>query len=151
MKIIKEDRDQGTVTSIEFFKEHYKELGEIRYLILYYAEREWSINHNLQHQYTIFIGENAQLWLFGIAWGYYGQEPSGLHEIIGMIDPEITYKQIVDLEWMAEEPIMFEIGESKFILKHITENVKEILRNGNRFLPWDIRNVSQRDKSERRT
>ena len=58
-----------------------------------------------------------------------------------MIDPEITYEQIVDLEWMAEEPLMFEMIEGKFILRPISETVKEILRNGNWYLPWDIRNT----------
>ncbi len=138
MKVIKEDKDIGTDASIDFFKKHYKELGEIKYLILYYAEREWMINHDLYHQYTMFIGENAQLWLSGITWGYYGEGPSGLHEIMSMIDPEITYEQIVDLEWMAKETMMFEIIEGKFILKPMSEAVKEILRNGNWYLLWTI-------------
>ena len=69
MRIIKQGRLKSTEDSLMFFREHYQELGEVKYIILYYAEREWLINKEYYHQYVIVIGENAQLWMSGLSWG----------------------------------------------------------------------------------
>ena len=92
MRIIKEEDSSGsTRESLRFFQKHYHELGEVKYIVLYHAEKEWLINPALYHQYCIVIGENVQLWMLGLTWGYYGEGPSGLHEVLQIIDPEFTY------------------------------------------------------------
>jgi len=72
-KIIKQKEGKDNArASLEFFNRHFKELGKVKYIILYYAEKEWVLNHDLMHQYVIIIGDNAQLWMSGLTWGYYG-------------------------------------------------------------------------------
>jgi len=70
---IKGGKYQPTRASLEFFKKHYGKLGEIKFIVLYYAEREWSLNPELYHQYVNIIGDKAQVWLSGLSWGYYGE------------------------------------------------------------------------------
>ncbi len=133
MRVIKEGRLKSTRESLMFFKDHFRELGKVKYIILYYAEREWSINKKYYHQYVIVIGERAQLWISGLTWGYYGQGPYGLFELMQMIDPTITYEQIVSLEWMAEYPIMFENVDNKLVLRPYNESASSLLyREGDR-------------------
>ena len=127
MQIIKEGRLKSTESSLIFFKDHYQELGKVKHIILYYAEREWSINPEFYHQYVIVIGERTQLWMSGLTWGYNGEGPYGLFELIQIIDPSITYEQIVSLQWMAEYPIKFENVEQKLILKPYNESAKSFL------------------------
>ena len=45
-----------------------------------------------------------------------------------MIDPTITYEQIVSLEWMAEYPIMFENVDNKLVLRPYNESASSLLR-----------------------
>ena len=63
MKIIKEGSNGHSWSSLEFYKQHYHKLGDVNYIVLYYAEEEWCINHDLFHQYVIVIGEKAQIWV----------------------------------------------------------------------------------------
>ena len=128
MRVIKEGRLKSTRDSLMFFKDHFRELGKVKYIILYYAEREWLINRKFYHQYVIIIGEDAQLWMSGLTWGYYGQGPYGLFELMQIIDPTITYEQIVSLVWMAEYPIMFENVDNKLVLRPYNESVRSLLR-----------------------
>ena len=128
MRVIKQGRLKSTEDSLMFFRDNYQELGEVKYIILYYAEREWSINKKYYHQYVIVIGENAQLWLSALTWGYYGQGPYGLFELMQMMDPTITYEQIVSLEWMAEYAIMFENANNKLVLRPYNESARSLLR-----------------------
>jgi len=128
VRVIKQGRLTSTEDSLIFFREHYQELGEVKYIILYYAEREWLINKKYYHQYVIVIGENAQLWMSGLTWGYYGHGPYGLFELMQMIDPTITYEQIVSLEWMAENPVMFENVDNKLVLRPYSESASSLLR-----------------------
>ncbi len=127
VQIIKEGRLKSKESSLMFFKDHYQELGKVKYIVLYYAEQEWLINPEFYHQYFIVIGEKAQLWMSGLTWGYNGEGPYGLFELMQMIDPSITYEQIVSLQWMAEYPIMFENVEQKLILKPYNESAKSFL------------------------
>ena len=128
MRVIKQGRLKSTVDSLMFFRDHYQELGEVKYIILYYAEREWSINNNYYyHQYIIVIGEKAQLWMSGLTWGYYGQGPYGLFDLMQMIDLTITYEQIVSLEWMSEYPIMLENVDQKLVSRPYNESARSFL------------------------
>ena len=136
MRIIKEGSNGNTRDSLEFFKEHYHELGEVNYIVLYYAEKEWCINHDLFHQYAIVIGEKAQLWMSGLTWGYYGAGPSALLEVMQMIDPAITYEDIVSLKWMAENPIIFERVSGNLIQCSFDEFVRSLLCFETDRLPW---------------
>ena len=128
MQVIKQGRLKSTEDSLKFFREHYQELGRVKYIILYFSEREWSINKKYYHQYVIVIGENAQLWMSGLTWGYYGQGPYGLFELMQMIDLTITYEQIVSLEWMANDLIMFENVDNKLVLRPYSESASSLLR-----------------------
>ena len=141
MRIIKEGSLKATRESLEFFKEHHFELGEIKYLILYYAEQEWAIcrNPDLYHQYVIIVGETAQLWMSGLTWGYHGEGPYGLFNLLKLIDAGISYEDIVGLECEAKEPIMYEKIHGKLILKPFNESAKEMICKKNGRLPWDIR------------
>ena len=107
MQVYKEGPLKSTDESLRFFKKHLLKLGKIEYIVLYYAEREWLINRNLYHQYVIVVGEEAQAWMSGFTWEYYGTGPYGLFELMKLIDSSIKYEEIVNLEWMAHEPIMF--------------------------------------------
>ena len=96
----------------------------------------------LYHQYVIIIGDYTQLWLSGLTWGYYGAGPSGLFELLEIIDPSITYEQIVELEWLAEYPIMLENLEGKLFVNPFNEVVySHLCGEGNR-LPWKIKKSS---------
>jgi len=64
----------------------------------------------------------------GLTWGYYGHGPYGLFELMQMIDPTITYEQIVSLEWMAKYPIMFENIDNKLVLRPYNESASSLLR-----------------------
>ena len=75
----------------------------------------------------IVIGEKAELWMSGLTWGYNGEGPYGLFELMQMIDPSITYEQILSLQWMAEYPIMFENVEKKLVLKPYNESARLFL------------------------
>ena len=65
----------------------------------------------------------------GLTWGYFGEGPYGLFEVMGMIDSGITYEQIEDLEWPGTYPIMFENVEGRLILKPITNFAANLLRS----------------------
>ena len=136
MQVIKQGPLKSTRKSLNFFKEHFEKLGDIKYIVFYYAEREWRLNHDPYHQYVIVIGENVQLWMSGLTWGYFGEGPYGLFEVIRMIDPSITYKQIEDLEWPGTYPLMFENVEGRLILKPITNSAASLLRLEDGKLPW---------------
>ena len=127
MRIIKQGRLKSTEDSLMFFRDHYQELGRIKYIILYFAEREWSIDKKYYHQYVIVIGDTAQLWMSGLTWGYYGHGPYGLFELMQMIDPTITYEQIISLEWMAEYPIMLENVDQKLVSRPYNESARSLL------------------------
>ena len=135
MKIFTEDREISPRDSIQFFKEHYEELGKVHYVLLYYAEKEWAINPNLYHQYVIIIGENTQIRLLGLTWGYYGSGPSGLHDLLQLIDPTITYEQITGLEWMAEYIIVFENLNGKLVLTPLNKVIQSYLSRDDPSLP----------------
>jgi len=143
MRIIKEGNDNSTEESLQFFKDHYLELGDIKYIILYYAEHEWAIarSREIYHQYLIFVGEKAQLWMSGLTWGYDGTGPYTFFTLMQLIDPNITYKDIIALEWMAEDPIVYEKMNGKFVLTDFDEPVKSMIRIDNKYLPWDFRRV----------
>ena len=138
MRILKEGRSLAPRDSLQFFKEHLTELGKVNYVVLYYAEREWLLNPDLYHQYTIIIGQKAQLWISGLTWGYYGTGPGVLHDLLQIIDPSITYEQVVDLEWLAEYPIMFENLNDKLVLKPFNDLVHSYLCGKDNRLPWEI-------------
>ena len=139
MRIFKEGKLKSTYQSLAFFREHLKFIGQVRYIILYYAEREWSINPDLYHQYVIIIGEKAQIWLSGLTWGYYGAGPSAFHDLMQTIDPDITYEQITSLEWLTDYPIMFENNNGKLALKAFNELARSMICAENNKLPWSIR------------
>ena len=137
MRIIKEENSSGsTRESLRFFQEHYHVLGEVKYIVLYHAEREWLINPELCHQYCIIIGEKVQLWMFELTWGYYGEGPSGLHDVLQMIDPEFTYEQVISLDRTAKEPITLENVNGRLILRIFDESVSSLLRGEDYHLPW---------------
>ena len=142
MRIIKEGDGKDTEDSLQFFKDHYLELGEIKYILLYYAEREWSIARSpeIYHQFVIFVGEKTQLWMSGLTWGYDGEGPRGLFTLMQSIDPNITYKDIIALEWMAKDPIVYENVNGRFMLTDFNEPVENMIYV-DKFLPWDFRRV----------
>ena len=139
MRIIKEGRLKASCESIEFFKKYYRSIGKVNYFVLYYSEREWKINPDLYHQYVIVIGEYVQLWMSGLTWGYNGTGPTDLRELMNMIDPEITCKQIRDLEWMVDDPIVFENVNGRLTLKPFNEKVRSLLCDQDNRLPWSIK------------
>lgn len=136
MNIIKEGKLKAPENSLNFFREHYDELGELKYIVLYYAEKEWSINPEVYHQYTILMNEKAQIWMSGFTWGYYGAGPRGLLELLQMIDPEITCEEVANLEWMAKDPIVFENVKGKLVLRSFNESICSLLSIENDRLPW---------------
>ncbi len=75
------------------------------------------MNPDIYRHFVIVIGEKAQLWMSGLSWGYLGEGPCGLFDVMQMVDPSITFEQIKDLEWPGTYPIMFENDEGKLILK----------------------------------
>ena len=83
------------------------------------------------------VGEKVQLWMVGLTWGYYGEGPSGLHEILQVIDPEFAYDQVLSLSRTAEEPITLENVNGNLILRNFDEYVRSLLRRGNSHLPWE--------------
>ena len=72
----------------------------------------------------------------GFTWGYYGEGPSGLLELMQMIDPAITYEDIVSLKWMAENPITFECVNGNLIQSSFDEFVSSLLCIESDRLPW---------------
>ncbi len=136
-RIIKEEESSGsTRESLRFFQDHYYELGEVKYFVLYHAEREWLINPELYHQYRIVIGEKAQLWMSGLTWGYYGEGPRGLYDVLQIIDPEFTYEQVISLDRTSKEPITLQNVNGRLILRIFDESVSFLLRGGKNHLPW---------------
>ena len=95
MQIIKEKPFSSPDESLKFFKDHFLEFGGIRYIVLYYAEREWLLNNSYYHQYVIVVGNLAQLWLSGLSWGYFGSGPHALFELIQIIDLNVTYDKVI--------------------------------------------------------
>ena len=142
MRIIEQGPNEDTEASLQLFKDHYLELGEIKYVILYYAEREWSVHRGkgIYHQYVIIIGESTQLWLSGLTWGYYGAGPRAFLELIQIIDSTITSEDIAALEWEEDySPIMYENVNGTLLLKQFDKAAEKMLRNENDLLPWDFR------------
>jgi len=143
MRIIKQEEGDGvTRASLKFFKAHFKELGKVKYVILYYAEDEWVLNPDLMHQYVIIIGENCQLWMSGLAWGYYGEGPYGLFEVMQMIDLKISYEEIVSLGWETDDVYMFENVNGRLLLKSFNESARSFLCGVDNRLPWENRFIS---------
>lgn len=136
MQIIKQGRLKSTRKSLRFFKEHVEKLGKVKYIVLYSAERERRWNQELYSQYVIVIGEKAQLWMSGLSWGYLGEGPYGLLEVMQMIDPSITFEEIEDLEWPGTYPILFENIEGKLNLTPFTNSAAGLLCLENGRLPW---------------
>jgi hypothetical protein len=138
MRIIKEGPGKSCYESVEFFKDHYAELGETKYVILYFAEHEWMVYEDpeIYHQFVIFIGEKAQMWLSGLTWGYYGTGPNCFYTVLHMLDSSITYDDIAGLEWMAEDPIVLEKQNGRFVSAPFDEKIKTMIRRDNRWLPW---------------
>jgi len=138
MKILKEGQSKSPQDSLKFFSEHIEELGKINYVVLYYGENEWQLNPHLYRHYVIIIGEEAHIWISGLTWGYYGTGPGALHDLLQMIDPTILYEQINDLEWMAEDPIMFENFSGKLVLSSFNQEVYSLLCENDTRLPRGI-------------
>jgi len=138
MQIIKQSSVKPTRDALRFFKEHFDKVDKVKYIVLYYAEREWLLNPELFHQYVIIIGENAQLWMSGLTWGYNGEGPYGLFEVMQMIDSSITFEEIKNLEWLGTEPILFENVEGKLVLKPLNKVVKLLISIENDRLPWEL-------------
>jgi len=145
MKILKEGRSKSPQDSLKFFNDHFKELGKVNYVVLYYAEEEWQLNPHLYHQYVIIIGEEAHIWISGLTWGYYGAGPGGLHDLLQIIDPTILYEQIVDLEWMAEYPTLFENLSGKLVLSPFNQAVYSLLCEKDTRLPRGIGFFKRKD------
>jgi len=146
MRIIKEGDGKSTEESVQFFKDHYGELGQIQYIILYYAEHEWAVARNpeIYHQFVIIVGEEAQLWMSGLTWGYDGTGPYGLFTVIQLIESDITYKDIIALEWLAEDPIVYKKMDGRLVLTHLDETAKSMICRENKYLPWDFRGCKLR-------
>jgi hypothetical protein len=144
IRIIKEGDMTSSRHSLQFFQDYSLELGEIHYIILYYAEREWEAARSpeIYHQYVVIVGEKAQLWMSSLTWGYCGTDPYTIFEIMQSIDPTITYEDITALEWMAEDPIVFEKVNGKLMVAQFDQNIKRILCNGKDSLPWDIMGIN---------
>ena len=136
MQIIKQGSLKSTRDALRFFKEHFDKVDKVKYIVLYFAEREWQLNPELYHQYAIVIGENAQLWMSGLTWGYCGEGPYGLFEVMQMIDPSITFEQIEALEWPGTYPILFENVEGRLSLTQFTNSVASLLCIEGGKLPW---------------
>ena len=136
MQVIKQGLLKSSRTSLRFFKEHFDKLGKVKHIVLYFAEREWQLNPELYHQYVIFIGEKAQLWMSDLTWGYFGEGPYGLFEIMQMIDPSITYEQIENLEWPGTYPILFENIDGKLSLNRFKNSIAALLIMEDGVLPW---------------
>ncbi|GAG84569.1 unnamed protein product [marine sediment metagenome] len=136
MQIIKQGSLKSTRDTLRFFKEHFDKVDKVKYIVLYFAEREWLLNPDLYHQYAIVIGENAQLWMSGLTWGYCGEGPYGLFEVMQMIDPSITFEQIEALEWPGTYPILFENVEGRLSLTQFTNSVASLLCLEGGRLPW---------------
>jgi len=136
MQIIKQGSLKSTRDALRFFKEHFDKVDKVKYIVLYFAEREWQLNPELYHQYAIVIGENTQLWMSGLTWGYCGEGPYGLFEIMQMIDPSVTFEQIEDLEWPGTYPILFENVEGRLSLTQFTNSVVSLLCLEGGRLPW---------------
>lgn len=63
MQIIKPGWSESTRGALRFFKENFYMVDKVKYIVLYYAEREWLLNPELYHQYAIIINEKAQLYI----------------------------------------------------------------------------------------
>ncbi len=61
----------------------------------------------------------------------------GLFELMHLIDSNTTYEQIVSLEWMAEDPIVFENVKGKLEMKRFDESTKSIICGKVNGLPWE--------------
>ena len=77
----------------------------------------------------------------GLTWVYDGTGPYTFFTLMQLIDPNITYKDIIALEWLAEDPIVYEKVNGRFVLTHFDEPVKNMIRIDNKYLPWDFRRV----------
>jgi hypothetical protein len=137
MQVIKQGPLKSTQEALSFFKEYFDAVDKVKYIVLYFAEREWRLNPELYHQYAIVIGENAQLWMSGLGWGYCGEGPYGLFEAMQMIDPSVNYEQIESLEWPGTEPILFENVEGKLVLKPFNKSVAGLIGSKSGRLPWE--------------
>lgn len=138
MQIIKQVKLVSTRDSLRFFKEHFEKLDRVKYIVLYSAKREWRLNPQLYNQYVIVIGENAQLWMSELTWGYLGEGPYGLFEVMQMIDPSVTFEQIKNLEWPGTDPILFENIEGKLVLKPFNKSVAGLICSKSGRLPWEL-------------
>ena len=136
IRIIKQGNRGSTIDALTFFRDHHQKLGRVRYIVLYEAEKEWLINHDLYHEYIIVIGERVQLWMSGLTWGYYGTGPSGLHEMLQMIDPGFTYEQVVGMEKVPRDPIVLEFINGTLIQKSFDEPVRSLITVDEGRLPW---------------
>ncbi len=86
------------------------------------------------------MGGNVQLWMSSLTWGYYGAGPRALLSLMQVIDPTISYEDITDLEWGADNhPIMYEKIDGKLTWKPFNKTAKEIICNKNGRFPWSIR------------
>ena len=138
MQIIKQGQSESTRGALRFFKENFYKVDKVKYIVLYFAEREWQLNPELYHQYAIVVGEKAQLWISGLTWGYSGAGPYALFEVMQLIDSSITYEEIQNLEWPETKPIMFENVEGKLVLKPLNKDVKSLISIENDRLPWEL-------------
>ena len=86
--------------------------------------------------FTIVIGENAQLWLYGLTWGYDGEGPYGLYKLMQKIDPKITYKQIKNLEKVPNSPIVYEYVKGELILIPYNNSVNSLVCKVNKSIQW---------------
>lgn len=53
-----------------------------------------------------------------------------------MVDSNITFEQIIDLEWSGRYPIMFENVEGRLTLKPITNSTANLFSLENGSFPW---------------
>jgi len=94
------------------------------------------VNHDLYHHYVIVIGEDVQLWMSGLSWGYVGEGPCGLFEIMQKIDSSITFDKIKNLDWPGTCPILFENSDGRLMLQPFTNSAASLLCMENGRLPW---------------
>ena len=141
MKIIKQEIEgRGTSRPAYWcFKEHYKELGKIKFVILYnaYYNKRIYMDGNDWHWTTVLVGDNIQLWLYGLAWGYDGTGPYYLFKTLQKLFPDITYKQMIKLEKVTEEPIVLENVKGKLTLKPYDNLVESLLEMAQTTIQWN--------------
>lgn len=112
-KIIAEPRDNWGTTnrSITFAEKNLIRIGEPLSVVLYSPR----ICPDKRYGWNLvrIIGEDAEMYLYGLCWGYGGEGPQGLRKVLNMLGMNVNINYVAKFDMDSPEPIEIDLEQEE--------------------------------------